>query len=338
MKMKEFKNFIGVDISKSTLDLALITEDNELIELKLKNDESIILKTLKQVFKDHNLPATGTLICAEDTGRFGNKLINTALRLQLNIWIESAFNILHSQGLKRGKNDQVDALRIAEYAKRFSDKCLLYTPQAKSVELLERLDSERDLVVKDIAKYKSQLKQEDGFFDSKYFKEKERRLQKIIKFNEKILRELDERITEIIKEDESLNNNYQNIITIEGVGPKTAVATIIATGNFTRFTNPRKFACHAGCAPFRYDSGTSIRSRNRVSHRANKNLKRIYHMAALSTLTMKGELRQYYDRKVEEGKNKMSVINALRSKLIHRVFAVVKQNRKYDKNYTHSLG
>ena len=166
MKMKEFKNFIGVDISKSTLDLALITEDNELIELKLKNDESSILKTLKQLFKDYNLPARGTLICAEHTGHFGNKLINTALGLELNIWIESAFNILHSQGLQRGKNDRVDALRIAEYGKRFKDKSVLYAPQSKSVELLERLDSERDLIVKDIAKYKSQLKQEDGFFDS----------------------------------------------------------------------------------------------------------------------------------------------------------------------------
>lgn len=69
----------------------------------------------------------------------------------MNIWIESAYNILHSQGLKRGKNDKVDAFRIAEYAKRFNDKGLLYDPESKNIEILERLDSERDLMVKDIA-------------------------------------------------------------------------------------------------------------------------------------------------------------------------------------------
>ena len=336
--MKSFKNFVGIDISKLTLDLALITADNELIELKFNNEDRSISKSLKQLYLDYELELTETLICVEHTGHFGNKLLHACTKLGMNIWVESAYNILHSQGLKRGKNDKVDAFRIAEYAKRFNDKGLLYDPDSKNIEILERLDSERDLIVKDIAKYKSQLKQEAGFFDPVYFKEKTGRLKKIIKFNETIKQELEDKIDQIIASDIELNNNYQNIISIEGIGPKTAVATIIATGNFTRFRNPRKFACHAGCAPFQYESGSSIRSRSKVSHRANKNLKRIYHMAALSTITMKGELRQYYDRKVEEGKNKMSVINALRSKLIHRVFAVVKQNRKYDKNYMNSLG
>lgn len=47
--------------------------------------------------------------------------------------------------------------------------------------------------------------------------------------------------------------------------------------------------------------------------------------------------RAYYDRKVDEGKNKMSIINAIRSKLIHRIFAVIRDDRKYEKNHTHIL-
>ncbi|MCF6352283.1 MAG: hypothetical protein L3J06_04660, partial [Cyclobacteriaceae bacterium] len=41
------------------------------------------------------------------------------------------------------------------------------------------------------------------------------------------------------------------------------------------------------------------------------------------------DLKAYYERKVSEGKNKMSVINAIRNKLIHRVFTCVNENRKY---------
>ena len=52
-------------------------------------------------------------------------------------------------------------------------------------------------------------------------------------------------------------------------------------------------------------------------------------MAAISSIKNKGELKTYYERKVAEGKNKMSVINAIRNKIIHRVFAVLKRNTEY---------
>lgn len=45
------------------------------------------------------------------------------------------------------------------------------------------------------------------------------------------------------------------------------------------------------------------------------------------------ELKVFYQRKVSEGKNKMSVINAIRNKLVHRIFAVVKRERSYQKEY-----
>lgn len=60
-------------------------------------------------------------------------------------------------------------------------------------------------------------------------------------------------------------------------------------------------------------------------------------MAAMSALQVPGELQDYYQRKVKDGKNKMLVINALRNKLIHRVYAVVKRGKKYDKKYTPTL-
>jgi hypothetical protein len=45
------------------------------------------------------------------------------------------------------------------------------------------------------------------------------------------------------------------------------------------------------------------------------------------------ELKQYYQRKVAEGKNKMSVVNAVRNKLILRIFAVLRDNRPWVENY-----
>jgi len=57
-------------------------------------------------------------------------------------------------------------------------------------------------------------------------------------------------------------------------------------------------------------------------------------MATLVVATrMKGELNDYFVRKVAQGKNKMSVINAVREKLIHRMFAVIRNKQSYQRNY-----
>jgi hypothetical protein len=47
----------------------------------------------------------------------------------------------------------------------------------------------------------------------------------------------------------------------------------------------------------------------------------------MSAISSKGELRDYYLRKVEEGKNKMAIINAVRNKISHSLFACVRENR-----------
>jgi transposase len=60
-------------------------------------------------------------------------------------------------------------------------------------------------------------------------------------------------------------------------------------------------------------------------------------MCALSAIKMKGEFREYFIRKVAEGKNKMTVINAVRSKLINRIFALIRDSRNYEKNYNTTL-
>ncbi|MDR0668039.1 MAG: IS110 family transposase, partial [Prevotellaceae bacterium] len=70
----------------------------------------------------------------------------------------------------------------------------------------------------------------------------------------------------------------------------------------------------------------------------DKSIKALLHMAALIVSTrMKGELHDYYERKVAEGKNKMLILNAVRAKLVYRMFAVIKNDVPYEKNYAFSL-
>jgi hypothetical protein len=78
---------------------------------------------------------------------------------------------------------------------------------------------------------------------------------------------------------------------------------------------------------------TRIRGRSRTSKKADKPIKTVHHMAALSAIRIKGDLQCFYQRKVAEDKNRMAVLNAVRNKIIHKIFAVVMDQRNYLKNY-----
>lgn len=112
---------------------------------------------------------------------------------------------------------------------------------------------------------------------------------------------------------------------------------MITTNEFKNIHKAQQYACYAGIAPFEHSSGTSIRGRTRVSHKANKSVKTLLHLAALTAIRYNTDKKNYYNRKIEQGKNKMLVINAVRNKLVHRVFACVTQNRPYEKNNNNML-
>ena len=70
---------------------------------------------------------------------------------------------------------------------------------------------------------------------------------------------------------------------------------------------------------------------------ANMNLKAVLHMASLSAVKFDHQLKNYYERKVAEGKKKMSVLNAVKAKLLHRVMSVVQRKEKYENSENFSL-
>ena len=201
---------------------------------------------------------------------------------------------------------------------------MLYHELTPELERVKQLRQERSLYRSDLSKYKGQLSDQKNFMESTVYKAKANRLKHVIKELEKMIDVVEREITGIIDSCDVLKRQMKIITSVEGIGRETALCFIVETAAFTRFTDSRKFACHAGIAPFQYTSGSSVRSRNRVSRRANKQVKTLLHMAALSiTRKKKSELKVYYKRKVEEGKNKMTVINAIRAKLVARVFAVI---------------
>ena len=128
---------------------------------------------------------------------------------------------------------------------------------------------------------------------------------------------------------EKINQQFELAKSVPGVGPQTAINLIVTTRCFSTFDDWRKLACYAGIAPFEYSSGTSIRGKTKVSSMGNKKLKSLLNMAALSAKKYDKQLHDYYEKKTKEGKNGMSVMNALRCKIVARVFATIKRETPY---------
>jgi transposase len=332
------KLVIGIDVSKEKMDLFLYSGDKLTCEWVVENSATSIRTSLQGVLQRYTVKQSEVLLCAEYTGQYGYPLACACESLQLDLWMENPVQIKYSSGLHRGKNDKLDARKIAAYAVRFQDKARLFSLPEKHLATLRQLVNERDMYMSDRSKYQGQLTDQKRFMSDDDYQAKAKRMDSVLKELEKAIDEIESKIRDLIDSDRMLKNQHELLLSVEGIGERTAIKMIVETNAFRDFTNARKFCCHAGVAPFRYDSGSSVRFRSKVSHRADKSIKALLHMAALCAATrMKGELHEYYIRKVAEGKNKMLVLNAVRAKLVMRMFAVIKNNHLYEKNYAFCL-
>lgn len=329
--------FIGVDISKETLSVCVRSVKENMYESSIVNASPAIKKELKSILKSYKESADSLLVCAEYTGRYIYPLISACSELGIFVWMEDPSRLKLSMGLTRGKNDRIDARRIAEYCFRFSDKAVRYEMKTRTLEPLKNLLADRALVLEDLKKYRAQLRDQKGFMNKDDYARKKKSWERIISVLKKEMREIDERMDALCYEDEMVRHQRELLESVDGVGPKIAINMIVITDCFRAFPDARKFCIYAGLVPFSYDSGASIRSRSRISKRANQQIKALLHMSAVnvSTKMIGSEYKDYYDRKVAEGKHKLSVLNVVRAKIVERMFAVIKDDRKYERVYSY---
>jgi len=313
--------------------------DGKKVVLQTSTPNSVVgIKTALRLLK--TLPGwrpTDAVFCMEHTGIYNAHLLDFLHKLRFPIWLESSLQIKKAGGLQRGKTDSIDAQRIAEYAYRFRDQIRLWEPPRAVVQQLAMLSAARQRLIAVYNQLAGPLAEQQGFINPTLQKQLLRGCQASLTAIERDRKAIDKAIDQLVDGDDQLKELFGLITSIPGIGPATATEVVIATNELKAITDPRKMACHAGVAPFNYQSGSSVRGRPGVSQHARKRLKSLFHLSAMSAIRVKGDLQDYYQRKVKEGKNRMLVLNAVRNKLIHRIYAVVQRGKKYDKNYTPAL-
>jgi transposase len=326
--MKKTAQILGADLSKSTIDLFY---DGSQSHIKIKNTAAGF-KELLHWLTVHKINLRSIVLVMECTGLYSFHFENFLHTHHIRFAKVNALAIKRSLGLIRGKNDKIDARRIARYGVEKLGILSFQKPQNPALQRLQMLHRSRERLVKhraslicSLKEYRIVLKDSDPIIRSQLNLIKEFDLQ---------IKAMDQAIQKQINESgDSVKRNFELLTSIKGVGKVVATATLIKTKNFTSFNNGRKFSCYCGSAPFEHSSGKSIRKKTRISHLADKSMKTLLTQSAKSAIQYDKELKDYYQKRTAMGKSKKSTINVVRNKIIHRMFAVIKRQTPFIEQY-----
>jgi transposase len=335
--MQQFNYFLGIDVSKDKIDWKLIDTNFEVLDKGItENNSKSITSFARKLLKSRELEAAQVLVCLEHTGLYSMPTCSALYELGLPVWLENPTRIKSSRTLDRGKSDEIDALKIAQYAVRYYNPDLkIWTPPSEDLLRLRELLAERERLMN----CKSTLTvpmQENKQMENKvgYMVQEAYSTPAIELFN-KLIKEVEQELGKLVNDSESFKDTAKIIRSVPGAGPILTATLIKETDNFTRFTpkDYKQLACHAGVVPFEHSSGSSVRGRPRLSRKANKGLKSILHMSAMTAKKYIPEFAAFFARQKAKGKATLSVLNALRNRMLKLIMTLLEKGVMYDPNW-----
>lgn len=329
--------FLGVDIAKKKFDTSLTLDAKTFDASHCENNAQSIEGFFRDLKKKFGLSYSQLVVCMEHTGIYCLPLLHFLIANRIRVCLESAVHIKRSQGLVRGKNDKVDAQRIATYAYKNREHLALWKPQRLIIQRLKALLVARDRLVVAKTMLSVPIQECEEFLDKSILKSMAKSCHRSLKALKEEIKRIEKSMEQLLEQDDSLKEQVRLAKSVVGVGDIIAMNMVVSTGEFERINEPKKFACYAGVAPFEHSSGSSVRGKTRVSRMANVSIKKLLTMGAKSAMLHDPELKAYTERKMAEGKHYFNVLNAVRNKLITRVFACVNGKRTYQKNHVHAL-
>lgn len=341
----DFQLILGVDMSKEWFDYCLMESANTVLQQdRVDNQEQAIaafLADLSVKLAKLGYSLSQVRLCLEYTGIYVKPLQRAWMMQGAALSMIPASHI--SEGLNGGqkwaeKTDALDAGRIAEYGWRFADRLTVWQAESQTLQQLRLLQRQRERLLACLHALLVPLREMEQLEKPALVEQVRQSQQRATQSLQADLKALQQLIEQTIQSDAHLQQLYEWMLSVQGIGPATAREILLVTHGFTRFQphQAKSFARYAGIVPGKKESGKQ-RSKARLRKKGNKQIKCLLTMGARSVSKSNSELGQYYRRKIAEGKPHKCVINALRNKIILRVFAVVRNQVMYQKNLNHSL-
>lgn len=310
--LEEKKIYIGVDVSKTTLDVFILPIQKY---MQFNNDSDGIKKLVSKVQQLF----TDALIVMEATGGYEAPLSQAMSQASMNVCVINPRQIrdfAKATG-RLAKTDKVDAEIIALFANKIEPKPnVVYNEhQQKMVSHNTRRRQLIDMIVAE----KNRL--------DKATSEQTKSIKRVLKLLEKELALIEKTQEQLLNQDESLVEKKTILKSIKGIGLVTATAILCELPEIGTLT-PKQIAALAGVAPFNRDSGALKGKRTIWGGRAP--VRTALYMPILSAVKHNPQIRAFYQRLCLVGKSKMTALIASMRKLLIIMNALIRKKQSWN--------
>jgi transposase len=319
--MQNIVNYVGVDISKLTFDVAIPVKESYK-HYKFDNNPAGFNALLKVI-----VPAS--VVVMEASGPYYLRLANFLSEKGIEVSVVNPLVIRRfcQMRMTRAKTDKKDAIMIAEYG-RVEKPGLWQAPQKHEIGLqqmegvLSNLQKEHRAITNQLESYLS-----TGMLDKKL----EKMMKRELKHKQELIHKLTVEMEEIAKK------HYHNLInsleSIPGIGSKTAMMLVVSSGGFSRFSDYRKLSSYIGLCPRIYESGTSVKGKARICKMGMSRMRAALYLCAWSAKRFNKSCAALYQRLLAKGKTKKVALIAVVNKLLKQAFAIATKQTTYIENY-----
>lgn len=309
---------VGIDISKSSFDVAIPNQTKGYLHLKFSNDLNGFTK-----FKEYLTKESKCIM--EASGVYYLQLAIYLHKQGMKVSVVNPLTIkrFSQMRLMRAKTDRKDAAIIAEYG--LVEKPEQWKPRATYMLQMQQIQAMQDNLVKQLT---SLTNQQEVFKNSGI---KNPFLQKVLAKEilriENQIELMEKELIRITKENHS--DLYDRLQTINGIGKRTAMTLILITDGFERFENSKQLCAYVGLSPRIYESGTSVKGKVKICKMGMARMRRLLYMCAMSAKTCNKSCREMYERLTARGKNGKLALIAIANKLLKQAFAIGKSQMVY---------
>jgi len=317
--------WIGIDVSKDTLDVCLLRAGGKEKHKTFANDAAGHSKLLRWV--EHLVPGEIYHFCLESTGSYSMGVAHFLAEASQRVSLVNPARIKYA-GLAQGvgnKTDRADARLIADYCRK--EEPALWRASAPEVRVLVAL-------VRRLHSVQGLLGQEQNRLGAPELpREVQSSLRKMIRVLEAEIKRLQKQIKDHINGHPGLKADKELLLSIPGIGETTAHELLGELPDVTQFASAQSVAAYAGLAPREHSSGASVRKRTRLSKRGNSHLRKALYFPAVSAVQWNAPVKAHYERMREKGKGKMVCLGAAMRKLLMICYGVLKSRQPFDPNW-----
>jgi len=317
--MKKSKNYVGIDISKLSFDVAICNFESKYKYFKFANNEGGFVSFLK------HLDTSESICVMEASGPYYLKLATFLSEREIAVCVVNPLIIrrFSQMRMSRTKTDKKDAMLIAEYGK--TEKPNLWQPEEDYVLELKQMQAYLEQLNKNRTGF---IVQKEAFIQNPIKSETiEKSITTVLETIEQEIKQIENRMELIIKTHHQ--EMFNQLKSIPGMGAKTSLFLIVISGGFSKFDNHKQLASYVGISPRIFESGTSVKGRSKICKMGMSKVRAMLYVCAWSAKRYNKSCKDLYDRLVEKGKPKKLALIAVVNKLLKQAFAIATKKEYY---------